>query len=152
MMADPSGGLTNAMVYTLPFIVLAPNGDVQLNESAVAVVPSDLLRFFRPTGVTTSYLIFYSDQDGGIDAGADTGMPSPATNLVQLSEVALAGGGFGAVYTTTTGSPGMADFAVQYTFISDAAVPEPSTAALGAIGCSLLALAVRRRRQRPSAA
>lgn len=144
---DPSGALTNAMVYTLPYPLLG-QGDVQINEAvAVAVVPSDVIRFLSVPGVG-NFLIFYSDQDGGIDAPADTGLPrSLSTNLVQLNEVALPGGGFGAVYSpATTASPGGRDGAVQYTFISDTSVPEPSTMALGAIGFGLIAIARRRRR------
>jgi hypothetical protein len=147
MAADPGpGGLSSVARYGLlnpPGLV---GGDVVLLDSAAT---ADLLRF--NTDVNGGSLFFYSDQDGGIDALADTGMPdSLNTNVVRLSETALTGGRFGFVYTPTAGQPGFVAGAagpVIYTFISDAvpSVPEPASIMITSSGLVLLFLLRRRR-------
>jgi hypothetical protein len=146
MAADPGpGGLASVARYGLlnpPGLV---GGDVVLLDSAVT---GDLLRF--DPAVNGGSLFFYSDLDGGVDALADKGMPSLLnTNVVRLSEGALAGGGFGFVYTPVAGQPGFVTGAggpVVYTLISDA-VPEPASIIITSSGLALLFLL---RRWRPS--
>jgi hypothetical protein len=149
MAPDPGpGGLASVAQYGLLSPPGLVGGDVVLLDSAVT---ADLLRF-NPA-VNGGSLFFYSDQDGGIDALADTGMPgSLNTNVVRLSETALIGGGFGFVYTPIAGQPGFVAGAggpVTYTFTSDAvnAVPEPASIIITSSGLVLLFLL---RRWRPS--
>jgi hypothetical protein len=149
MAADPGpGGRSSVAQYGLLSPPGLVGGDVVLLDSAVT---ADLLRF-NPD-VNGGSLFFYSDQDGGIDAPADTGMPDGSnTNVVRLSEAALNGGGFGFVYTPIAGQPGFVAGAagpVIYTFISDAVsqVPEPASII---ITSSALVLLFLLRRWRPS--
>ena len=141
---DPGpGGKPNALAYNL---LNPPNlvaGDVVLSEGGG--LSSDLLRFDPVTAGGT--LFFYSDQDGGIDAIADIGLPTGRnTNLISLLEVPLAQG-FGAIYAPTAGQPGFVGGAavpVTYTFISDR-IPEPASLFLFLTGgAALLGLGVLR--------
>jgi hypothetical protein len=127
MMADPGpGGLASVLAYNLfnpPGLI---GGDVALDEVGSV---SDLLRF--DPNVNGGTLFFYSDIDLVKDGIADVGLPGAFNrNFVSLNEVALPGGGFGAIYTPNANQPGFVTGAavpVSYTFISDAAVPEPAT-------------------------
>jgi hypothetical protein len=146
MATDPGpGGRASVAEYGLQNPPGLVGGDVVLLDSGVT---GDLLRF-NPA-VNGGSLFFYSDQDGGIDALADTGMPDGLnTNVVRLSEGALSGGGFGFVYTPTAGQPGFVTGAagpVVYTLISDS-VPEPASIILTSSALVLLFLL---RRWRPS--
>jgi hypothetical protein len=140
---DPGpGGLTNVVNYGMlnpPGLV---GGDLVLLDGGLM---SDLIRF-DPTTNSGSFF-FYSDQDGGIDALADIGMPTLLnTNVVSLPEVSLGVGEFGLVYTPTAGQPGFVAGSagpVTYTFLSD--VPEPASLIL--VGSSLALLAFLRWRR-----
>lgn len=148
--ADPGpGGLAAALTYNLlgpPSLVL---GDVLLIEPGSGNI-SDVLRF-NPANSATGYpasLVFYSDNSDGIDALADTGLPTNFyTNLVRIPEVGPEGLN-GAIYTPTANQPGFIDgYAVTYRFVSDGAIPEPGSLVLMGIGgAGLLATMARRRR------
>jgi len=124
---DPGpGGKPNALVYDLMNSVVG--GDVILSESGGVI--SDLLRFDPSIG-RGGAVFFYSDQDGGIDAVADIGLPTGRNpNVVTLPEGPLAQG-FGAIYAPTAGQPGFSLGAlgpVTYIFISDPIqIPEPAS-------------------------
>lgn len=143
---DITGGLpgTQVLVYRLPY--LAVEGDVRLNESDLAVVPSDVIRFFNFNSV--SFMVFYSDNADGVDSPADTGLPTNAfTNVVTIKEIGPEGNN-GATYTPGKGEPGYisTDFSVTYNFTSDSETPEPAT--LGMMGFGLVALAGTRKLRR----
>ena len=148
IIADPGpGGKPNVLAYNLlnpPGLVV---GDVVITEAGA--VGSDLIRFDAATGSGT--LFFYSDQDAGIDAIADVGLPTGRnTNLLTMGEVSLGVQGFGAIYTPTAGQPGFvagAAVPVVYTFISDP-VPEPGSFLLVLPGALVMFL---RRRTRNTA-
>ena len=142
---DPGpGGLSSLMTYDLfspPGLVA---GDILLTDNGVFL---DVIRF-NPNqigaGGGIGTLVFYSDNVDGFDAKADTPGPpgSLYANTVTLAEV-----GGQAVYIPVAGQPGFvagAGAPVQYTFISDAQVPEPGT--LGLLGFGLLGLACTTRR------
>jgi hypothetical protein len=131
------GGKPNALVYDLMNNVVG--GDVILSESGGVI--SDLLRFDPSIG-RGGAVFFYSDQDGGIDALADIGLPTGRNpNMVTLLEVPLAQG-FGAIYTPTAGQPGFSVGGlgpVTYIFISDAIqIPEPACLLLLLLGGTVL--------------
>jgi len=147
---DPSGGLTApVMVYTVPLPLAT--GDVVLTEPG-APTPgpnSDVVRFWNPTGINLTQIIFYSDvsPNDPPDAPADTGLPSQLINPIFIPEVGPEGNN-GAVYTPPAGGPGSFPGAlIQYNIISDGAVPEPSTMALAGLGGGLMLLAFKRRHQ-----
>ena len=79
MQPDPSGGLTvPVLVYTVPLPLVT--GDVVLTEPG-APTPgpnSDVVRFWNPTGINLTQIIFYSDASAAdpADSPADTGLPS----------------------------------------------------------------------------
>lgn len=145
---DPSGGVAPApvLVYTLPFAAIT--GDVVLIEpgSPANGQFSDVVRFWNPTGVNATQVIFYSDvstTDPG-DSLADAGLPVNLINPVFINEVGPEGNN-GAIYTPPPGGPGSIAGAVglQYNIISD--VPEPGALALAVLGGGTLLLTARRR-------
>lgn len=145
---DPSGGLTvPVLVYTVPLPLLT--GDVVLTEPGQpAGGPfSDVVRFWNPTGVNLTQIIFYSDSSATdpADAPADTGLPAQLISPVFVNEVGPEGNN-GALYTPPAGGPGSLPGAlVQYNIISD--VPEPNGLALASVGAALLLSALKRRHQ-----
>ena len=112
----------------------------------VTVTDSDVLRFFN-LGLS-SYVIFYSDNDDGVDSLADSGLPSSlSTNLATVAEIGPEGLNGATYEPASSSSPGGRDGDVEYLITSDSPIPEPSTLAL--IGTGLIAavwLARRRRR------
>jgi hypothetical protein len=147
MLSDPGpGGLTSAMNYNMlspPGLVA---GDVVIREAGD--VTSDVIRF--STTVGGGSLFFYSDLDGGVDALADVGLPLLLnTNVVFFSEFSLGNLGSGLIYTPVAGQPGFvanAAVPVRYTFISDAAVPEPdSLTLLASAGAGIALICLGRR-------
>jgi hypothetical protein len=149
---DPSGAIglpVPVLVYNLSFSVIP--GDVVLSEppSPVAPGPSDVVRFWNPTGGGPSQIIFYSDFSATdpADSPADTGMPSGAMPLlVTIPEIGPEGNN-GAIYTPTPNQPGFilstAVPPATYNIISD--VPEPGTLALAFLAGGTVLLALRRR-------
>ena len=110
---DPSGALgllVPVLVYNLPLPVVP--GDVVLTEPgnpATGGQNSDVIRFWNPTGINATQIIFYSDnsttEPGDVppDAGlADTGLPPQLFNPVFIPEVGPEGNN-GAVYTPARG-------------------------------------------------
>lgn len=154
---DPSGGLlVPVLVYNLPLPLIT--GDVVLVEPgnpATGGQYSDVIRFWNPTGINMTQIIFYSDnsttEPGDVppDSGlADTGLPAQLINPVFIPEVGPEGNN-GALYTPPAGGPGSIPGAVglQYNIISDSPVPEPSALALSVLGGGLLLAALKRRHQ-----
>jgi len=143
---DPSGGLTvPVLVYTVPLSLVT--GDVMLTEPGQPAGGqfSDVVRFWNPTGVNSTQIIFYSDFSAAdpADALADTGLPSQLINPVLINEVGPEGNN-GASYTPPAGGPGSLPGAlIQYNIISD--VPEPNSLALAGVGAGLLLFASKRR-------
>jgi hypothetical protein len=146
---DPSGGVAGpVLIYTLPFAVTP--GDVILYHYPGLPGPnSDIVRFWNPTGINQSEIIFYSDFSAAdpADAPADVGLPTRLQPLttVDIPEVGPEGNN-GVVYLATLGLPGSTTFAsIQYNIISD--VPEPGTGALLLSGVGLL-FGIRRFRRK----
>jgi hypothetical protein len=154
MQLDPSGAIglpTPVMVFNLPFSVVP--GDVILNEpqNPAAPIPSDLVRFWNPTGGGPSQIIFYSDfsTTDPADAPADTGLPSGLMSLIiRIPEVGPEGNN-GALYTPTGNQPGFILSTTvppaTYNIISD--VPEPRTVALIVAGAGLLLVTLKQHPQ-----
>jgi PEP-CTERM motif len=147
MQIDPSGGLTvPVLVYTLPLPIVA--GDVVLTEPgnpSTGGQYSDVVRFWNPTGINLTQIIFYSDASAAdpADSLADTGLPQQLINPVFIPEVGPEGNN-GAIYTPPAGAPGstLAGVAIQYNIISD--IPEPGTMALITLGSGLLLFLLKR--------
>ena len=152
LLPDPSGpaGLTvPVMVYTVPLQLV--NGDLVLTEpgNPTGGPNSDIVRFWNPTGINQTQIIFYSDfsPTDPPDAPADTGLPQQLINPIFMPEVGPEGNN-GAVYTPVAGAPGsLLGASIQYNIISDGRVPEPGTMALTSLGGGLLLLALKRRQQ-----
>ena len=138
---EPLSGITTLM-YTLPFGFGVSPGDVQVFDPS----PSgngDLLRFEGST-----QLFVFSDTPDGSDSLADVGLPNvvnPSGIDWSVTELGLEGNN-SAIYAPSEPepSPGQPGFSagqtIQYTFVSDGAVPEPSTWILLAFGGILLLL------------
>jgi hypothetical protein len=137
---DPSGGVTTSpvLIYSLPFAVTP--GDVILTEPGQPNGPnSDIVRFWNPTGINQSEIIFYSDFSAAdpADAPADVGLPTQLQPIVVTIPEVGPEGNNGAIYLATPGLPGSTSFLpIQYNIISD--VPEPGTGALLLSGVGLL--------------
>jgi len=148
MQPDPSGGLPGpVMVFTVPLPLLA--GDVVLTEGGnpTGGPDSDVVRFWNPTGINLTQIIFYSDVSANdpADAPADTGLPPQLINPIIIPEVGPEGNN-GAIYNPPVGAPGSLPGAlIQYNIISDGVVPEPGTMALAGLGGGLLLLTLKRR-------
>ena len=149
MLPDPSGGLTvPVLVYTVPLPLVT--GDVVMTEpgNPAGGPNSDVVRFWNPTGINQTQIIFYSDfsPTDPPDAPADTGLPGQLINPIIIQEVGPEGNN-GAVYTPPAAGPGAFPGAlIQYNIISDGVVPEPGTMALAGLGGALMLLVSRRRR------
>jgi hypothetical protein len=145
---DPSGGLTvPVLVYTVPLPLVT--GDVVLTEPGQPTGGqfSDVVRFWNPTGINLTQIIFYSDFSATDpkDSPADTGLPQPMINPVFINEIGPEGNN-GALYTPAAGAPGSFPGAlIQYNIISD--VPEPNVLALAILGGGLLLFTLKRRNQ-----
>ena len=149
MQPDPSGGLTvTVLVYTVPLPLVT--GDVILREpNPLGSTDSDVVRFWNPTGINLTQIIFYSDvlPTDPADSPADTGLPTFLPNAIGIPEVGPEGNN-GAVYTPNGGDPGNLPGAIiQYNIISDGQVPEPGTFALASLGGGLMMLMLKRRQQ-----
>jgi hypothetical protein len=136
---DPSGGVAGpVLIYTLPFAVTP--GDVILTELGQPNGPnSDIVRFWNPTGINQSEIIFYSDFSAAdpADAPADVRLPTQLQPIVVTIPEVGPEGNNGAVYLAAPGMPGSTSFLpIQYNIISD--VPEPGTGALLLSGVGLL--------------
>jgi len=146
MQPDPSGGLTvPVLVYTVPLPLIT--GDVVLTEPGQPIPGpfSDVVRFWNPTGINMTQIIFYSDFSATdpADAPADTGLPSQLISPVFINEVGPEGNN-GALYTPPAGGPGSFPGAlVQYNIISD--VPEPNILALVILASGLSLFLLKRR-------
>jgi hypothetical protein len=153
-------GVPSVLTYDLPFAtipgaVLIP-GDVLLVDGGVVL---DVIRFnsvdfdgFAALDASPFTLVFYSDNIGGIDAPADTGLPAFDPNGVRIDELGPEGNN-GAFYTPTEGQPGYVEFGpfglqgFTYHFISDGTIPEPSSTALLSLGLAVLVLGAGQRRR-----
>jgi len=149
LQADPSGGLTvPVLVYTVPLPLLM--GDVVLTEPgnpSTGDQYSDVVRFWNPTGINLTQIIFYSDFSATdpADSPADTGLPQQLINPVFINEVGPEGNN-GALYTPPAGGAGSFPGAlIQYNIISD--VPEPDALALIIVGSGLLLFTLKHRHQ-----
>jgi hypothetical protein len=139
---DPSGGVTTSpvLIYTVPF-ALTP-GDVILTEPGSNAPNSDIVRFWNPTGINQSEIIFYSDFSATdpADAPADVGLPTQLQPLVVTIPEVGPEGNNGAIYLANPGLPGSTSLLpIQYNILSDVLpVPEPGTGALLLSGVGLL--------------
>ena len=132
LMADPSGGTVQALVYTLPFN-FQQIGDYDLWEPPTPVVEySDVVRFWG-----NNKLIFYSDLGEG-DPADLYGLPGNAvTPTVSLIESGYDGVYQAAVHQPISGEPGfVAGQPVIYTLVSE--VPEPGTLFLAGLASAVL--------------
>ncbi len=145
---DPSGGVSGpVLVYTLPLPILT--GDVVLTEPgnpSTGGQNSDIVRFWNPTGINLTQIIFYSDVSATdpADSPADTGLPAQLISPIFIPEVGPEGNN-GATYIPPAGAPGstLAGVVIQYNIISD--VPEPGTVALAILAGGTVLLSMKRR-------
>jgi hypothetical protein len=147
---DPINFNNPGFAYVLPFIYnwSVPSADIQLSEPG-STLPSDMLRFTRDPSGPNTLLFFYSDASAADapDAPADQfGLPSPVFSYLNTAETGLfanpysEAGPNGFLYTALPNQPGTDNtgVALQYTFVSDGVVPEPSSLALLAGGFGIL--------------
>lgn len=140
---DPGpGGLANVLTYGLLNPPGLTSGDVLLTEGSIFL---DVIRFNASNGT----LVFYSDNIDGFDSLGDTFGPPAAfySNRISIPEIGPEGDNF-ALYTPTAGQPGFVAGAggpVNYRFISDSFVPEPSSFVLFGTGLAGVAGVLRRR-------
>jgi hypothetical protein len=150
MVRDPFSGITT-LAYFLPYSPVS--GDVALigPEPGTTNAISDVLRFENADTNGFGFLFFFSDvsTNDPADSLADVGLPQ----LGQLPTIFISETGpeghNGAAYLAAAGGPGSLLFSaapVQYNFISDGVIPEPSSLLLGALGGGLLLLWRQRRR------
>ncbi len=143
---DPGNGL-QPLAYdisgSLPGLI-PTDGDINLFEPQNTGVLSDLLRF------THGLVLVYSDlpEPGEFPVpAADVGLPGARQpnllNLIETGPEAGPNGMFG--YAPGTGQPGEISAPTVYNFLSDPAVPEPTSLALVGLGASVLLLRRRRR-------
>ena len=152
---DPSGalGLPGPVLYfSLPFGVTPVDLLIADAGTNGALVPSDVIRFWNPSGnPTQSFLIFYSDrpEPGEIPPLADTGLPTQFQSFTVGPFLETGTEAFNFYdYTALPGMPG-ADFtgvATMYHIVSDGQVPEPSAASLALVAGGLLMFFKRRSR------
>jgi hypothetical protein len=119
-------------------IFTSVQGDLLIIEPLTGLI-SDVIRF---NGDGT--LIFYSDNSDGVEDLADTGLPTAFyTNIFQLTETSLTGGGSGVVYNTVPGLPGAdgnRDVSILYIIQSDSPAAEPMASFLVFGGLAVLAV------------
>ena len=149
LVADPGpGGLSSALRYDLLNPPGLTVGDFLLQEPGGLGVLSDLVRFN-----SNGTLVFYSDNQDGVDSLADTGFPTALyTNTHTETEVGPEGSN-GFTYTPTAGQPGFVTGAgglVSYHIISDstAVTPEGSSLVMLSMGVLPLAYGLKRRFRR----
>ena len=138
---DPFSGLTT-LTYTLPFAGV--RGDVVLDETPGQ--HSDLLRF---DGNFNLYFFSEADAANPPDAPADFvgALPSFLPVTLIFSETGPEAGPNGLFgYTPGFADPGADSAAVIYNFISDPAVPEPSSLALLVCGLGIGGFGIWRRK------
>jgi hypothetical protein len=131
---DPGpGGLPQVLTYHLPFAGLP--GDVLMQDGVGGPV-LDVIRF---NGNGT--LLFYSDNVDGFDALADTPSPPSAfyPNQITIQEIGTEANN-GAFYQPTPNQPGFDPSFPNYHFISDGAIPEPSSLMLLVVGCCAMGI------------
>jgi len=141
---DPVNGIAT-LSYALPFGVVP--GDVLVNEIAGSPT-SDVLRFFN------NRVWVFSENDGDpFPDLADVGLPPTLQgNVAGPFPENGPEGNNGIAYFPPPGSGQPGDETpfggppVNYQFTSDAAVPEPATAAWGALGIAVACFARRRNR------
>jgi hypothetical protein len=146
---DPGpGGLPAVLFYDM----LAPpglvTGDLLILEPTTGAL-SDILRF----DAVRAGVFVYSDNFDGADAPADVGFPTGRyPNMFTITEVGPEGAS-GITYTPIAGQPGFVAGAagpVTYVFLSDGAIPEPSSPLLLGSGTSVLLCLLLRSRRRSS--
>lgn len=142
---DPTSGikpLAYNIVGSLPGFPAPTDGDVVMSENTGVI--TDILRFYH------GLLMVYSDRPEPGETGplADVGFsPARQNNQINLPETGPEAGPNGLFgYTPATGQPGFfpAPTVAVYNFLSDPAVPEPSSFAV--LGLAALALLIRRRK------
>jgi hypothetical protein len=142
---DASSGLKPLTYDIFGSLGVVPrDGDINLSDNTGAL--SDLLRF------ENGRLLVYSDQPtvGELFEAADVGFSQlRQSNLINLAETGPEVGPNGLFgYSPGPGQPGELSAPTVYNFISDPAVPEPSSFAVAGLGA--LVLLVRRRRALPA--
>jgi len=131
LQVEPLSGMTT-LTYQLPFPGVP--GDVQLIEvNKPQPDISDVIRFDG-----NFHMFFFSDQDGPPVDPADVGLPPPLAGwlTVVVPETGPEGNN-GAYYNAGFFNPGGNTAGADYLFISDAAMPEPASLLILAVGSLL---------------